>query len=62
MVNFHRENSLEVLSNNLFLDPKQRCFHGRHGFSLNGCSRIIRGCYVGQDEFESRLRMEGYPV
>ncbi|GAX24400.1 trimethyllysine dioxygenase [Fistulifera solaris] len=41
----------------------QRCFHGRLGFRLDGySSRVIKGCYVSQDEFESRLRWEGYHV
>jgi len=34
----------------------QRCFHGRQSF-VNGTSpRSVMGCYVSQDDFESRVR------
>ena len=41
----------------------QRCMHGRHKFvtSLND-PRTVMGCYVNQDELDSRLRMEGFAI
>mmetsp|Transcript_4389 Transcript_4389/g.8367 ORF Transcript_4389/g.8367 Transcript_4389/m.8367 type:complete len:471 (-) Transcript_4389:48-1460(-) len=42
----------------------QRCFHGRFGFTMHPeeSPRSVMGCYVSQDELNSRWRMEGYLV
>lgn len=41
----------------------QRCFHGRYRFSADaGSNRVVMGCYVCQDELNSRFRMLGYDV
>lgn len=41
----------------------QRCMHGRYKFETSPeASRIVQGCYVGQDELNSRFRMLGYDV
>lgn len=56
---------LQVLDDFLFLGfvlHVQRCFHGRFGFSVTADEdpRAVMGCYVSQDELNSRFRMEGY--
>ena len=33
-----------------------RCLHGRYSFKTSECPRSIMGCYVGQDDLESRFR------
>lgn len=41
----------------------QRCLHGRYSFqTLSDCPRAVSGCYVSQDELNSRYRMEGLSV
>jgi len=36
----------------------QRCLHGRFNFSSNPSSpRVVMGCYVSQDDLESRFRL-----
>jgi hypothetical protein len=41
----------------------QRCFHGRKSFRAStDHQRIVTGCYVSQDELNSRFRMEGYDI
>lgn len=38
----------------------QRCLHGRHSFQTDeNTHRSVMGCYVSQDELNSRFRMEG---
>lgn len=39
----------------------QRCFHGRRNFETTpDTPRAVIGCYMSQDELNSRFRMEGY--
>lgn len=46
-----------------FLKRLQRCMHGRYSFQMSSESpRAVSGCYVSQDELNSRYRMEGFPV
>jgi alpha-ketoglutarate-dependent taurine dioxygenase len=64
-------NLLEVFSLSPFLSQQQltrenrfscpqRCLHGRYSFSSAAkVHRSVMGCYVGQDELNSRLRMLG---
>eukprot|EP00980_Cylindrotheca_fusiformis_P028423 scaffold22599_cov139-Cylindrotheca_fusiformis.AAC.14 len=41
----------------------KRCMHGRYGFSSSSRNpRSVMGCYIGQDELYSRMRMEGFHV
>ena len=41
----------------------QRCMHGRHSFKSTADNpRSVGGCYIGQDELNSRMRMEGFQV
>lgn len=41
----------------------QRCFHGRHSFeTTESAPRTVMGCYVSQDELDSRFRMLGLEV
>ena len=41
----------------------QRCLHGREGFVASAKDpRIVSGCYVSQDELDSRFRREGFLV
>uniref|UniRef100_A0A7S4JV88 TauD/TfdA-like domain-containing protein n=1 Tax=Odontella aurita TaxID=265563 RepID=A0A7S4JV88_9STRA len=41
----------------------QRCFHGRESFTADADSpRSVMGCYVSQDELNSRFRRAGYRV
>ncbi|CAJ1969134.1 unnamed protein product [Cylindrotheca closterium] len=38
----------------------QRCMHGRYSFTSDSDHpRSVMGCYIGQDELYSRMRMEG---
>lgn len=38
----------------------QRCLHGRHRFEASAAApRSVIGCYVSQDELNSRFRMQG---
>jgi len=34
----------------------QRCLHGRCSFNSTSSSRVVMGCYVSQDDLESRFR------
>lgn len=40
----------------------QRCFHGRNSFKASNSPRSVMGCYVSQDDLESRFRwmMKGH--
>lgn len=40
----------------------QRCFHGRYSFTTSSSPRTVMGCYVSQDELDSRFRMLGLDV
>jgi len=41
----------------------QRCFHARRSFQARADHpRLVMGCYVSQDELNSRFRMAGYDV
>jgi len=41
----------------------QRCMHGRYRFETTPENpRSIMGCYVSQEELNSRFRMEGFSV
>ncbi|CAB9522345.1 Probable gamma-butyrobetaine dioxygenase [Seminavis robusta] len=40
-----------------------RCFHGRYSFETNESTpRAVIGCYMSQDELNSRFRQEGFVV
>ena len=41
----------------------QRCFHGRYGFQASrDKGRIVMGCYVSQDDLDSRFRRAGFAL
>mmetsp|Transcript_17052 Transcript_17052/g.34110 ORF Transcript_17052/g.34110 Transcript_17052/m.34110 type:complete len:535 (+) Transcript_17052:38-1642(+) len=41
----------------------QRCFHGRYGFEASrDKGRIVMGCYVSQDDLDSRFRRAGFAL
>jgi len=45
----------------MVITANQRVLHGRHSFATNhDCPRQIMGCYVSQDDLDSRFRWEGY--
>mmetsp|Transcript_8688 Transcript_8688/g.14443 ORF Transcript_8688/g.14443 Transcript_8688/m.14443 type:complete len:443 (-) Transcript_8688:414-1742(-) len=45
------------------LVANQRCMHGRYSFQIADKSpRAVSGCYVSQDDLNSRFRMEALPV
>mmetsp|Transcript_275 Transcript_275/g.386 ORF Transcript_275/g.386 Transcript_275/m.386 type:complete len:512 (-) Transcript_275:326-1861(-) len=45
------------------LVANQRCLHGRTSFStFEGSRRAVMGCYVSQDELDSRFRRAGFQL
>lgn len=55
---------MPLQSGDTMVVANQRCFHGRFGFQVatTGSPRSVTGCYVSQDELNSRFRIEGFVV
>jgi len=53
---------IDLQAGDMMVIANQRCMHGRYSFQLSSTPRTIIGCYVSQEELNSRFRMEGYRV
>ena len=54
---------LSLMPGDTVVVANQRCFHGRYGFQTSqNTSRIVMGCYVSQEDLDSRFRRAGYAL
>mmetsp|Transcript_21875 Transcript_21875/g.62738 ORF Transcript_21875/g.62738 Transcript_21875/m.62738 type:complete len:531 (-) Transcript_21875:89-1681(-) len=52
---------MQLVPGDTVVVANQRCFHGRQRFRLDGnTARIVMGCYVSQEDVDSRFRRAGY--
>lgn len=47
---------MKVKSGETVVVANQRCLHGRYSFNSTSTPRVVMGCYVSQDDLESRYR------
>ena len=54
---------MELAPGDTVVVANQRCLHGRQRFQLHDkTARIVMGCYVSQEDIDSRFRRAGYLV
>merc|ERR1711862_278729 len=53
---------IDLQPGEMMVIANQRCMHGRYSFQLSHIPRTIMGCYVSQEELNSRFRWEGYRI
>merc|ERR1712157_101001 len=53
---------IDLQPGEMMVIANQRCMHGRYSFQLTHIPRTIMGCYVSQEELNSRFRWEGYRI
>lgn len=54
---------MQLMAGDTVVVANQRCLHGRQRFQLHDKqARIVMGCYVSQEDVDSRFRRAGYQL
>ena len=54
---------MQLMAGDTVVVANQRCLHGRQSFQLHDKqARIVMGCYVSQEDVDSRFRRAGYQL